>query len=288
MKSFFYLIIPLFIFAFTSGVKNNSRISHSSVKIENEIVSDSTIFTNPVYYLATLTFDKDETCFPQSFSFNTTQDGNGDGKIDVEDNLENLVLYSIGNNTTGTGRTGLSNRGPNDQRPAIYFHCATAGEYQVYEYWLYYADNDWINNHEHDWEKYFVYLKNGTPQFIKLSHHRSFTTYNWESFPKMDGYPVIGIHRGSHACENKSKDGVEISQTGRITAKNGKLLKGNGESIPWVIYSNDKNVAGAISFPQTIETFFYGDPHYFSNWKESGDGNKSPWKRAEWNNPPLP
>ena len=107
---------------------------------------------NPQTYLATLTFDKGETCFPQSFLFNTTQDANKDGKIDAEDNLENLVLYSIGNTILGTGSTGLTNRGANDQRPAIYFHYDTAGIFEVYEYWLYYADNDWVNNHEHDWD----------------------------------------------------------------------------------------------------------------------------------------
>ncbi|HET6991175.1 MAG TPA: hypothetical protein VFJ43_07625 [Bacteroidia bacterium] len=55
-----------------------------------------------------------------------------------------------------------------------------------------------------------------------------------------------------------------------------------------MIYSNDKNLPGVISFPQTTETFYYGDPHYFSNRKELGDPNKAPWKRTEWDNPPLP
>jgi hypothetical protein len=288
MKNLFYLIIPLLIFEFAFGFKNHSGISPHTIQIEKAIISDSILPVNPIYFLATLTFDKNETCFPQSFCFNTTQDANKDGKIDAEDNLENLVLYSIGNNISGTGRTGLTLRGPNDQRPAVYFHCDTAGIYQVYEYWFYYADNNWINNHEHDWEKYFVYVKNNLPQFIKLSHHKSFTTYAWKNFPQQDGYPVIGIHRGSHALEEKASEGVEISENGRVTMKKGKLLKGNDETIPWIIYSNDKNIPGVISFPETTKLFYYGDAYYFSDKKENGDARKSPWERVEWNTPPLP
>ncbi len=208
--------------------------------------------------------------------------------MDVEDNLENLVLYSIGNNVTGKGRTGLSLRGPNDQRPAIYFHYDTAGDYQVYEYWVYYADNDWINNHEHDWEKYFVYVKDNSPQFIKLSHHKSFTTYRWDDFPKENGSPLIGVHRGSHAMKNSVEGGVKIRYDGKITANKGKLLTGNNQTIAWIIYSNDKNVVGAIPFSQVTETFYYGDPFYLSNRKEWGDPRLAPWKRVEWDNPPLP
>ena len=37
------------------------------------------------------------------------------------------------------------NRGPNNQNPALYFHFATTGNYKVYEYWLYYGDNDLEN-----------------------------------------------------------------------------------------------------------------------------------------------
>lgn len=289
MKSSFYSII--FVLLFTSLFAFKSKVVFYYKQTFK--TSDTTTSIHPEKFLATLTFDgKDgldngETCFPQSFSFNTTQDANKDGEINVEDNLENLVLFSIGNNISGMGRTGLTECGPNDQRPAIYFHYATAGIYQVYEYWLYYADNDWLNNHEHDWEKYFVYVKNDVPKFIKLSHHNSFTTYTWERFSNENGFPIIGVHRGSHAMHNVAQDGVKISHEGKITANNGKLLEGNNQSIPWIIYSNDKNVSGAILFSQSIETFYYGDPSYFGNGKEWGDPNLSPWKRLEWSNPPL-
>jgi hypothetical protein len=57
---------------------------------------------DPLKYLGTLQFDgKDyldtgEQNFPQPFVFNTIQDANGDGRIDTDDALENLVpLYVI-------------------------------------------------------------------------------------------------------------------------------------------------------------------------------------------------
>ncbi len=288
MRFSFYSLAAILLVTIVLGFKSNI----STEKIIS--FTDTTKSINPQIYIATLTFDgnslfdKGETCFPQSFIFNTTQDGNADGKIDIEDNLENLVLYSIGNSISGNGRTGLASRGPNDQRPAVYFHYDTAGTFQVYEYWLYYADNDWINNHEHDWEKYFVYVNDEGPQFIKLSHHNAFTSYSWNAIQREDGFPILGIHRGSHALENKIEDGVRISHDGKVTANKGKLLSGNNETIPWVIFSNDKNVSGVFSFSQTTETFYYGDPVYFSNGKELGDPNKAPWKRLEWGSPPMP
>lgn len=60
---------------------------------------------DPYKFIATLEFanryqdyfrTKHEQVFPVSFNFNTLQDGNGDGIIDVEDACENIVRYAIG------------------------------------------------------------------------------------------------------------------------------------------------------------------------------------------------
>jgi hypothetical protein len=73
---------------------------------------------DPYKFIATLTFadtyhdyftNKHEQVFPISFSFNTKQDGNADGVIDVEDACENIVQYAIGDSIHGTGRTGIAN-----------------------------------------------------------------------------------------------------------------------------------------------------------------------------------
>ena len=139
---------------------------------------------DPHRFIATLQFDggdffdSGESNFPLVYTFNTSQDGNNDGQIDPDDALENLVERSIGNGIYGTGRTGLANRGPNDQRPAVYFHYVQRANYTVYQYWLYYADNNWLNDHEHDWEKYYVYVQDTTPLYVKISSHSSFNTYS--------------------------------------------------------------------------------------------------------------
>ncbi|MCD4791901.1 MAG: NPP1 family protein [Bacteroidales bacterium] len=248
---------------------------------------------NAYTYLSTLKFDgKDwwdtgETNFPMSFRFNTTQDANGDGNKNVEDNLENSIRYKIGSNLYGTGRTGLSNRGPNNQKPAVYFHIAYAGVYTVYQYWYYYADNDWINDHEHDWEKVFVYVRGTTPEYIKISSHSDFTTYRWSKITKSGNHPILGVDGGSHAFKTSGEDGVQITYYGKITKNNGRLDSGDSKTYAWAIYSNAGNVSNVTGYTQSPNKFYYGDPYYLlqSEW---GDERNSPWERTEWNNPPAP
>jgi hypothetical protein len=242
---------------------------------------------NPATYLATLQFDgtdwadSGEQNFPQPYRF-TSYDTN------IEHNKENLVRFKIGSAVTGTGSTGWTNRGPNDQRPAVYFHFVNYGGYDVYEYWLYYADNDYINDHEHDWEKYFVYVKNGVPTNLLISHHTSNSMYAWADIPKDNGHPLIGVDGGAHAMKTDSEDGVQIRYNGAITKNGGHLDAGNGATIPWVMYSKDAGVPGVTSYTMTPDYFYGGDPEYSTNSDEYGDPNPAPWKRGDWTAPQLP
>jgi len=272
----------------------------SILSIEPGVSSEENIFQyretliDPYSYLATLRFDgtdwwdTGEQNFPQTFVFNTTQDGNEDGVVDTDDALENLVRFKIGNNIYSTGRTGLTNRGPNDQRPAIYFHIASCGVYTVYEYWLYYADNDWVNDHEHDWEKYFIYFEDNLPKYIKLGSHNDFNSYTWDSFPKDNGHPRIRVEGGSHAMNDGDEDGVQIRYSGEIDKRGGRLDEGDGEIIPWVIYSNDNNIGNAVGYSQSPYIFNGGDPEYSTNSDEYGNPSPAPWSRNEWDSPPAP
>lgn len=257
---------------------------------------------DPYQYIATLRFDnayqdylirKKEGFFPVSFSFNISQDGNKDGVVTAEDACENIVKYAIGDSICGTGRTSLSGRGPNDQHPSVYFHFVRSGGYDVYEYWLYYADNDFLNNHEHDWEKYFVYVKDSIPVYVWISSHSKFNMFKWSDLMKDQGHIIIGVYGGSHAMGNKDKRGVEIGFNGQITKRAGRLDVGDGKRLPWKIYSNDSNVNKTIPFVQTTECFYSGDPVYnsfpvLSSGKEMTNCNPAPWKRKEWEHPPLP
>lgn len=256
---------------------------------------------DPTKFIATLTFDdryqdffsnKQEQVFPIAFLFNKTQDGNEDGIIDAEDACENIVRYAIGDSIYGTGRTGIANRGPNDQRPVVYFHFVKCANYDVYEYWLYYADNDYMNDHEHDWEKYFVYMKNEIPMYVRLSHHHNFKLFFWSEFSKDEGHIIIGVNGGSHAMNKKNKKGVKIRYNGHISKNSGRLDFGSNSKLTWRVYTNDKNVIGAINYIQSPDCFFNGDPVYpnipgLSSKKEYEHCSKAPWIRREWDNPPV-
>ncbi|MES2396942.1 MAG: hypothetical protein V4549_13100 [Bacteroidota bacterium] len=257
---------------------------------------------DPFKFIATLQFDnqyrdyfksKQEQVFPIAFTFNTNQDGSENGSIDAEDACENSVIYAIGDSIYGTGRTGLIMRGPNDQRPAVYFHLSKCGDYDVYEYWLYYADNDYMNDHEHDWEKYFVYVKGNVPLYVRLSHHQKFNLFSWDELAKDEGHIIIGVNGGSHAMEIGIRNGVKIRYNGDISKKNGRLDFGDGTNSPWRVYTNDVNVTGVINYTQKPDCFFGGDPVYsgvpmLSSHKEYKKCNNAPWLRKEWNEPPIP
>ncbi|OFX32964.1 MAG: hypothetical protein A2X08_16775 [Bacteroidetes bacterium GWA2_32_17] len=252
----------------------------------------SVLQVDPQKYIATLEFDgtdwldEGETNYPMSYRYNTAQDANSDGEIDTEDNLENYVRFTIGDSIYGTGRTGLANRGPNDQRPSLYFHFIRTPHYDVYEYWLYYPDNDWLNDHEHDWEKYYVYVQDTTPFYVCISSHISFTGYSWCEILHDNNHSLIGVDGGSHGMKTGSEDGVKIRYNGEISENNGTLIYGDSLTIPWIIYSNAPNVLGAVPYIQSPDTFYYGDPYYITNSNEYGDPNLSPWIRTEWDNPP--
>ncbi|MDO8331615.1 MAG: NPP1 family protein [Fluviicoccus sp.] len=242
---------------------------------------------NPADLLATLQFDgtdwfdTGEQNFPQAYRF-TPYDA------DVEHNKENLIRFKIGGSVTGTGSTGWANRGPNDQRPAVYFHFVQSGGYDVYQYWLYYADNDWLNDHEHDWERYNVYVKNGVPTHVAISQHNGEQMVTWAKMAKDGTHPKIGVDGGAHAMKTGGEDGVQIRYNGAISKNGGRLDAGNGTTQPWVIYSNDVGFAGTTPFTQTPNVFYYGDPAYSTNSAEFGDLRDAPWIRAEWNSPALP
>ena len=257
---------------------------------------------DPYKFIATLQFDnryhdyfstKQEQVFPIAFTFNTIQDGSENGSIDAEDACENSVKYAIGDSIFGTGRTGLIKRGRNDQRPVVYFHFSKCADYDVYEYWLYYADNDYMNDHEHDWEKYFVYVKGNVPLYVRLSHHKKFNLFSWDELLKDDEHIIIAVNGGSHAMGEGRQDGVEIRYNGDISKENGRLDFGDGTNSPWRIYTNDTNVIGAINYVQKPDCFFGGDPVYsgipkLSCNKEYKKCSPAPWLRKEWNAPPIP
>lgn len=228
--------------------------------------------------------------FPQRIDFNTTQDANGDSTVNAEDAMENLIRYAIGDSLVDTGRTGLPNRGPNDQRPAVYFHHIEQDSFEVYQYWHYYADNDWVNNHEHDVQYYFVYEQCGVPLYILLSYHNFTDIYKWENVAKEDGHPMFDVEAGSHGYQNSTDhNGVRIRYDGAVHERQGKLITPDSVKVPWLVFSNDPEAANARSYVPEPDTMYKGDPAYpFPNPCEYCDGRASPWLRTAWDSVKMP
>jgi len=245
---------------------------------------------NPTKYLATLYFHDEEEFFPVAFNFNTTQDGNGDGNIDVEDNLENYIRGRIGKDIYNESDSIQLSK-PNNQRLAVYFHHSISQDgYDVYEYWYYYAGDIWINKHEHDWETYFVYEQNGVPLYIKYFAHQLCKTFNWtEVVVDGDWHPKITVTCGSHAIrlfnkKNSTDHNWTIIRYDGTIESSKEHLKSRILNT-WMIYSNDVNVTHPFRYKQIPNIFEYGDD-CFGRGEHDGP-RPTPWKRYEWNNPPL-
>lgn len=242
---------------------------------------------DPTKYLATVYYHKEEEFFPVAFDFDTTRNGNCAGKIDVEDNLENYTRCRIGRNIYNEICTPYQ---PNDQRLAVYFHHSISEDgYDVYEYWYYYAGDVWINKHEHDWESYFVYERNGIPIYIKYYAHQLCKTFSWSDV-FVDGiyHPKITVTCGSHAIglfnEKNTTDynWTIIRYDGTIESFENTLK--NSSPSKRVIYSNDENVTQAHSYEPIPNIFEFGDLCF--GVKEHSGPRPAPWVRYEWNNPP--
>jgi len=247
---------------------------------------------DPFKYLPTLTFQEggfmktSEKNFPIAYDFNISQDANLDGNFDVEDNMENMVLYVIGSSISGIGRTGLENRGPNNQVPAVYFNYAETYSHNVYQYWYYYGENSHIDNHEHDWESIFIYERDSVPVIVQLTSFGKLQNYGWKEFQQDDGHLVIGVRRGDHSFTNKPKNGVVIRFNGNIHAQEGVLYEGDGLIIPWTIYSSKDFTQNTVHFDEAHTTkFYYGDIAYPRSGTEMDLVRKSPWRRRRWRRP---
>ncbi|MFX0140435.1 MAG: hypothetical protein ACFFDN_42745, partial [Candidatus Hodarchaeota archaeon] len=266
---------------------------------------------NPKNYLATLIFDGNdkeqaipgidpplldgEKCFPVSFSFDNA---------DVEDNKAEYKPYFIGIDSDSK-----------DQRPAVYVHHVPYVKdgnktYNVIEYWLYYADNPYLDklieldffgkkiiiddNHEHDWECYFVYLENGQPEYVVTGLHGLWVKHDWnrlltEVDDKNHIHPKIAVDCGSHAMWRYSEDGVIIHYDGTVEVQNNaKLDPLQNYDQEWIIYSNDQTLIGVQEYNESPDYFYYGDDEYDGEGKEMTERRDAPWLRYVWNDPPLP
>ena len=282
-------------------------------------------YADPLKYLASLRFDgpdwgdTGEKTFPMQGSgragvdtyprlIKKDMDYNSDGCVDVEEAIQMYVPFATGSGIHGTTRDGhyipASATVKADQRPAVYWQqrdlTGAYADWKVYQYWLYYPDNDWINNHEHDWEHYDLYFQDGVLKTTKVSYHNELHQSAWSDWVAHglveDGtHLVLSPQGGSHALRNAGdgvEDGVEIDWTGAVYSHGARLdMVGTGG---WRIFSNDPLASGVTRYSQAGSKY---DPSYYyyddtiSWWyggQEWGAPNLAPWLRSTYLDPEGP
>lgn len=75
---------------------------------------------------------------------------------------------------------------------------AGSGE-AAYIYWLFYAYNDYLNNHEGDWERVAVQVKDDQPVGVTFwKHNEPACMVPWTSLDNWEGHPITYSAKGSH------------------------------------------------------------------------------------------
>lgn len=73
------------------------------------------------------------------------------------------------------------------------------GHTGAFVYWLFYGYNDFINNHEGDWERVAVQVKDGDADGLTFwKHEEGPCRVAWDEIDKQDGHPVTYAATGSH------------------------------------------------------------------------------------------
>lgn len=95
-------------------------------------------------------------------------------------------------------------------KSTIYYHTVDTGSEIVYEYWFYYAYNDFENQHYHDWESVFVFVDKATGKVNKVaaSAHEWWIPNNVLDNPGKNHMGIL-VEDGSHASAiDKDDDGI--------------------------------------------------------------------------------
>jgi hypothetical protein len=172
-------------------------------------------------YAPNLWFDSTEELYPTSPFFD-------DDDLSGEDNKDDYYALSF------------------DQKMGnftIYYHTVDAGEEIVYEYWFYYAYNNWINKHYHDWETVYVFVDKSTEEVTRVvaSAHGEETPNNVLEDPQfVEGeHAGILIEGGSHAsCTDRNNNGLFERE---IDITNGYILELGLYPFAWGILDRDQN-----------------------------------------------
>ena len=96
--------------------------------------------------------------------------------------------------------------GDGPSAPAYWeFYDKGDGRTTAYVYWLFYGYNDFVNNHEGDWERVAVRLVDDEPAGLTFwKHNEGPCTVDWSDAEKLDGHPVTYAAIGSHGSYHRA------------------------------------------------------------------------------------
>ena len=216
-----------------------------------------------------------------------------DGNADLADNADNYKRDDV---------SGA-------QEPTAYFHRAAQPAsvegigHVVYEYWLYFAGEMLGQQQTHDWECYFVYLKEAdvagyaagaqppVPTQVGLSYHSHLHVYGWEhlsrfSYSDGPGNQIASLHMegGSHALR------------AGVNALGGQPVPSNVDELarffPGLSAQTWAQKASEIDGRQRGKLIRGPDwklvqADQLQNRPDVFGTLPAPWQRAEWDQPPA-
>jgi len=172
----------------------------------------------------------------------------------------------------------INNNYPN----TIYTHLFIYNSYIVIQYWSFYPYNDFVNNHEGDWEHINVWVSKDTPENsslykIEYYFHHKYLDRNPNEIEIIDQtHPVVyvggqnstdpGVHSGANFPEAKFWEAV-----GAVNFD--ERVLGNGPTISYssFIDSEPDDEYGIVILPDIEDIDFIGNPEM------SWFGTKIPW-----------
>ena len=92
--------------------------------------------------------------------------------------------------------------------PTVYyrvFHDPKQENAFAIQYWFFYFYNDWVKNHDADWETITIFLdKDTNPVEAVYSTHNEANRHSWSMIKINDEHPIVYISNGGHGSYNHS------------------------------------------------------------------------------------
>lgn len=152
--------------------------------------------------------------------------------------------------------------GTTDKKITYYGRVTQDGDYDVLQYWFFYAFNDWgavsngFNNHEGDWEMMMIFLKDNIPEYVAYSSHHnkgSLVRRRWDQIEKEGDHPIVYVALGSHANYFTPGDILVRPILRQDHTSDSGLRIGPGQDIEW--YHNSEKVFDDCNLPGWVALY---------------------------------